>query len=109
MASRWRAWGRAGRRRAVWSALDPPGSRPRRSRPPTTPTGRTETGRWARGAGAQARRRGGEGGPSAAPEYADRGRRERAMGEWIERHDVQLVVLAGFMQVLTPGFIRRFE
>jgi phosphoribosylglycinamide formyltransferase-1 len=39
---------------------------------------------------------------------ADRGARDRALGDWLEAHDVELVVLAGFMELLGPAFIRRF-
>jgi phosphoribosylglycinamide formyltransferase-1 len=38
----------------------------------------------------------------------DRERRDTAVGNWLEERDVDLVVLAGFMELLTPGFIRRF-
>jgi phosphoribosylglycinamide formyltransferase-1 len=34
--------------------------------------------------------------------------RDLAMAEWLERHGVRLVVLAGFMQLLTAGFLERF-
>ena len=40
--------------------------------------------------------------------HADRGARDRAMGEWLQRHGVRLVVLAGYMQLLAPGFLARF-
>jgi phosphoribosylglycinamide formyltransferase 1 len=38
----------------------------------------------------------------------DREKRDGALADWIEQRDVELVVLAGFMELLTPGFIRRF-
>jgi phosphoribosylglycinamide formyltransferase-1 len=38
----------------------------------------------------------------------DRARRDEALAGWLEDRDVELVVLAGFMELLTPGFIRRF-
>ena len=38
----------------------------------------------------------------------DRAKRDEAMGAWLEQRGVELVVLAGFMELLTPGFIRRF-
>jgi phosphoribosylglycinamide formyltransferase 1 len=38
----------------------------------------------------------------------DRARRDEALAGWLEERDVELVVLAGFMELLTPGFIRRF-
>ncbi len=40
--------------------------------------------------------------------YADRESRDVALADWISTHDVDLVVLAGYMQLLTPGFIDRF-
>lgn len=39
----------------------------------------------------------------------DRGKRDEALAEWLEEREVELVVLAGFMELLTPGFIRRFQ
>jgi phosphoribosylglycinamide formyltransferase-1 len=44
-----------------------------------------------------------------ASEYADRTDRDRAMGDWIESLGAELVVLAGFMEILSPEFIRRFS
>ena len=38
----------------------------------------------------------------------DRAKRDEALAGWLEERAVQLVVLAGFMELLTPGFIRRF-
>jgi phosphoribosylglycinamide formyltransferase-1 len=38
----------------------------------------------------------------------DRARRDEALAGWLEEREVELVVLAGFMELLTPGFIRRF-
>ena len=40
--------------------------------------------------------------------YADREARDHAMGEWLQRRGTELVVLAGYMQLLTPGFLARF-
>jgi phosphoribosylglycinamide formyltransferase 1 len=37
-----------------------------------------------------------------------RDERDRALGDWLEQRDVQLVVLAGFMELLGGPFIRRF-
>ena len=39
----------------------------------------------------------------------DRDAFERAMEAELARHGVELVALAGFMRVLTPGFVRRWE
>jgi phosphoribosylglycinamide formyltransferase 1 len=44
----------------------------------------------------------------AAADYADRGARDAALGDWIESLGADLVVLAGFMELLGPEFIRRF-
>jgi phosphoribosylglycinamide formyltransferase 1 len=38
----------------------------------------------------------------------DRTKRDDALAEWLEQRGAELVVLAGFMELLTPGFIRRF-
>ena len=43
-----------------------------------------------------------------AADYADRAARDAAMGDWIEARGAQLVVLAGFMELLRAPFIRRF-
>lgn len=40
--------------------------------------------------------------------YADREARDLALGDWLESLDVDLVVLAGFMELLSAAFIRRF-
>ena len=39
----------------------------------------------------------------------DRAARDEAMAAWLEEQGVQLVVLAGYMQLLGPGFIGRFR
>ncbi len=41
--------------------------------------------------------------------YPDRDAFDRALGDSLAAHEPDLVVLAGFMRVLTPGFVRRFE
>jgi phosphoribosylglycinamide formyltransferase 1 len=41
-------------------------------------------------------------------DYADRPQRDVALGDWIEGRGAELVVLAGFMELLTPVFIQRF-
>ncbi len=42
------------------------------------------------------------------PLGTDRAARDGAMADWLERHGVELVVLAGYMALLTPGFLARF-
>ena len=42
-------------------------------------------------------------------EYDDRAERDAAMAEWIEARGADLVVLAGYMQLLSPGFVERFR
>lgn len=41
-------------------------------------------------------------------DHADRAARDRAMAGWLGEADVQLVVLAGYMQLLTPDFLGAF-
>ena len=41
-------------------------------------------------------------------DYADRGARDLAMADWLQAHGVELVVCAGYMHLLTPGFLARF-
>jgi len=41
-------------------------------------------------------------------DYADRAVRDAAIADWIAGHDVRLVVLAGYMALLTPAFLGRF-
>jgi phosphoribosylglycinamide formyltransferase-1 len=45
----------------------------------------------------------------AKADYADRDARDRALADWIEARGARLVVLAGFMELLGPGFIARFR
>jgi phosphoribosylglycinamide formyltransferase-1 len=40
---------------------------------------------------------------------ADHADRDAALGDWLDSHGVELVVLAGFMEILGEAFIRRFE
>lgn len=42
-------------------------------------------------------------------EYAGREERDAAMGEWIEDRGADLVALAGYMQLLSEGFVARFR
>jgi phosphoribosylglycinamide formyltransferase 1 len=44
----------------------------------------------------------------AAGDHTGREARDQAMGDWIEARGADLVVLAGFMELLGSGFIRRF-
>ena len=41
--------------------------------------------------------------------YASREAFDAALGDAIEQHHPALVVLAGFMRILTPGFVARFD
>jgi phosphoribosylglycinamide formyltransferase-1 len=40
--------------------------------------------------------------------YPDRAARDEAMADWLEQRAVDLVVLAGYMQLVSPGFLARF-
>ncbi len=42
-------------------------------------------------------------------EYGDRAARDRVLGDWIEEREADLVVLAGYMQLLSPEFVGRFR
>ncbi len=44
----------------------------------------------------------------ALDDHPDRRLRDEALGDWLEARQVQLVVLAGFMELLGPEFIGRF-
>jgi phosphoribosylglycinamide formyltransferase 1 len=44
-----------------------------------------------------------------AAEYSNRAARDTALGDFLDAHGVDLVVLAGFMALLDSGFIRRFD
>ena len=56
----------------------------------------------------RAREAGVETGVFEASEFAGRDERDAALGDWLEERGVQLIVLAGFMELLRPAFIRRF-
>ena len=45
----------------------------------------------------------------AASDHDDRAARDRALGDWIEEREADLVVLAGYMQMLSPEFVSRFR
>ncbi|MGH2880437.1 MAG: phosphoribosylglycinamide formyltransferase [Solirubrobacteraceae bacterium] len=40
--------------------------------------------------------------------YADRAARDQAMADWLTERGARLVVLAGYMELLTPTFLARF-
>jgi phosphoribosylglycinamide formyltransferase-1 len=62
-------------------------------------------------AGALARARGVDVETAVFPtaDYDDRAARDRALGDWIEEREADLVVLAGYMQLLSPEFVERFR
>jgi phosphoribosylglycinamide formyltransferase-1 len=41
-------------------------------------------------------------------EFADRAERDAAMADWLDSRGADLVVLAGYMELLSPEFVRRF-
>jgi phosphoribosylglycinamide formyltransferase-1 len=43
-----------------------------------------------------------------ADEYGDRAARDRAIAAWLQQQGAELVVLAGYMQLLSPEFLRAF-
>lgn len=45
----------------------------------------------------------------AAREHGDRAARDAAMADWAEALEADLVVLAGYMQLLSPAFVARFR
>ncbi len=45
----------------------------------------------------------------AADEYPDREARDAAIGDWVEERGVDLIVLAGYMELLSGEFVRRFR
>lgn len=57
----------------------------------------------------RAREAGVETGVFALAQYPDRAARDRAMASWLRARQVELVVLAGYMQLLTPEFLRAFD
>jgi phosphoribosylglycinamide formyltransferase-1 len=63
--------------------------------------------------GATALRRAGEAGVDTAvfpaDDYPDRADRDAAIGDWLDERQVELVVLAGYMQLLSPDFVARFR
>jgi phosphoribosylglycinamide formyltransferase-1 len=57
----------------------------------------------------RAARAGVETGVFAVADHPDREARDRALGDWLHEREIDLVVLAGFMELLGSHFIRRFE
>src|SRR5699024_7225490 len=57
----------------------------------------------------RARAAGVETGVFARADYADREARDTAMADWIEARGADLVVLAGYMQLLSEVFVGRFR
>jgi phosphoribosylglycinamide formyltransferase 1 len=43
-----------------------------------------------------------------ASQFADRGARDSAIADWLVGHGVEIVVLAGYMALLSPDFLARF-
>jgi phosphoribosylglycinamide formyltransferase 1 len=41
-------------------------------------------------------------------DYPDREERDAAMAEWLEQRGVELVVMAGYMRLISPRFLARF-
>jgi phosphoribosylglycinamide formyltransferase 1 len=58
---------------------------------------------------ARARRAGVESGVFAIDGHSDRRDRDRALGDWLAAREPQLIVLAGFMEVLSAEFVARFK
>ena len=42
-------------------------------------------------------------------DYGDRAQRDAAMADWLGERNVDLIVLAGYMELLSPEFVRRFR
>jgi phosphoribosylglycinamide formyltransferase-1 len=57
----------------------------------------------------RARAAGVDTGVFASAECADREARDAAMGDWIEARGADLIVLAGYMQLLSGAFVARFR
>jgi phosphoribosylglycinamide formyltransferase-1 len=56
----------------------------------------------------RARRAGVDTSVFAIADYPDRPDRDQALGDWLAEREVDLVVLAGFMELLGPDFVQRF-
>jgi len=57
----------------------------------------------------RARRAGVKAAVFARSDHADRDARDAALGNWLTDHSVDLVVHAGFMEILGGPYVRRFE
>ena len=57
----------------------------------------------------RARRAGIETAVFSSSSYADRAARDRALADWLAERAVDLVVLAGFMEILSAEFVDRFR
>lgn len=57
---------------------------------------------------ARAERAGVETAVFAIADHPDRDARDRALGDWLEEREVDLIVLAGFMELLGAEFVRSF-
>src|SRR5207245_4322277 len=44
----------------------------------------------------------------ARADYPDREARDRALADWLAEHAARLIVLAGYMELVTPRFLARF-
>jgi phosphoribosylglycinamide formyltransferase 1 len=41
--------------------------------------------------------------------YGDRASRDAALADWLAEREIDLIVLAGYMELLSPDFVRRFR
>ena len=57
----------------------------------------------------RARKAGIDTGEFPVESHPDRAGRDAAIGDWLEERRVDLVVLAGYMQLLSPQFVERFR
>jgi phosphoribosylglycinamide formyltransferase-1 len=56
----------------------------------------------------RARSRGVQGAVFARSDFADREQRDQALADWLAERGARLVVLAGYMELLSAGFLKRF-
>jgi phosphoribosylglycinamide formyltransferase 1 len=57
----------------------------------------------------RAERAGVESAVFAIADHPDRAARDRALADWLDAREIDLVILAGFMELLGPEFIGRFR